>query len=374
MNTPRRVALVHDWLVGMRGGEKVLEVFCELYPDADLFTLLHARGTVSPVIERHRIRTSFIQHLPDAARRYRQYLPLFPAAIGRFDLSGYDLILSSSHCVAKGVPTPPDAVHLCYCYTPMRYIWDQYDEYFAPGRASPAVRAAMNVARGPLQRWDLRTARNPHRFVAISENVRERIARIYGRPSDLIYPPVDAARFVPATGPGEYALVVSALVPYKRVDLAVEAFTRTGEPLVVVGSGPEADRLRAMAGPNVRFAGWVGDADLPEYYARCKALVFPGEEDFGIVPLEAMASGRPVVAFARGGALETVKEGLTGVLFREQTVDALLEAVRRLDRAVPDPSAIRAFAAKFDRPIFKRDVGAYVARMYAEIRGGRASK
>jgi glycosyltransferase involved in cell wall biosynthesis len=374
MTAPRRVALVHDWLVSMRGGEKVFEVLCELFPDATVYTLLHVKGSVSPAIERLPIHTSFVQHLPGAATRYRNYLPLFPAAIGRFDLTGHDLIVSSSHCAAKAIHTPRGSAHICYCYTPMRYIWDQYDEYFSPGRASLPVRAAMGILRGPLQRWDLRTARNPHRFVAISENVRERIRRIYGRPSDLIYPPVDTARFTAPAGPGEFFLVVSALVPYKRVELAVEAFTRTGDPLVVVGSGPDEGRLRAMAGPNIRFDGWVADADLAEYYARCSALVFPGEEDFGIVPLEAMASGRPVVAYARGGALETVREGLTGTLFREQTVDSLLDAVARLRRTRFDPVAARAFAEGFDRALFKEQMAAYIARMYEEIQREKTSK
>lgn len=374
MSTPRRVALVHDWLTGMRGGERVFEVLCELFPAADVFTLVHVPGSVSPAIERHTIRTSFVQRLPHSATRYRHYLPLFPAAIEAFDLSGYDLVVSSSHCAAKGVRTPAGCVHLCYCYTPMRYIWDQYGEYFGPGKASLPVRAAMALVRGPLQRWDLRTARNPHCFVAISENVRERIRRIYGRPSDLIYPPVDTARFAVSRGDGEFYLVVSALVPYKRVDLAVRAFTRSGEPLVVVGTGPEEARLRAMAGANVRFEGWVADRDLGAYYARCRALIFPGEEDFGIVPLEAMASGRPVVAYARGGALETVTEGVTGVLFERQTEEALLEAVIRVRQARIDPEAARSAAERFDRALFKGTMAAYISRAYGDVRAGKTSK
>jgi glycosyltransferase involved in cell wall biosynthesis len=374
MSAPRRVALVHDWLTGMRGGERVFEVLCELFPAADVFTLVHVPGSVSPAIERHTIRTSFVQRLPRSATRYRHYLPFFPAAMEAFDLSGYDLVVSSSHCAAKGVRTPAGCVHLCYCYTPMRYIWDQYGEYFGPGRASLPVRAAMALVRGPLQRWDLRTARNPHRFVAISENVRERIRRIYGRPSDLIYPPVDTARFAVSRGDGEFDLVVSALVPYKRVDLAVRAFTRSGEPLVVVGTGPEEARLRAMAGKNIRFEGWVPDRDLGAYYARCRALIFPGEEDFGIVPLEAMASGRPVVAYARGGALETVTEGVTGVLFERQTEEALLEAVTRVRQAGIDPEVARSAAEGFDRARFKGSMAAYISRAYADVRAGETSK
>ena len=361
-----RVALVHDWLTGMRGGERCLEVFCEIFPDADLYTLLHVPGAVSPLVERRRIRTSFIQRLPDAARRYRSYLPLFPAAIRRFDLTGYDLVLSSSHAVAKGVRVPPRALHVCYCFTPMRYVWDLYDDYFGP-RAGRLVRAAMPPVAAALRRWDRATASGVHHFVAISRFIADRIRRCYGRESDVVYPPVDVARFRVDETPGDYYLVVSALAPYKRVDLAVEAANRRRCRLVIVGTGPEEGRLRALAGPTVEFLGWRDDAEVAELYAGCRALVFPAVEDFGIAPLEAMASGRPVIALGQGGARETVvppggEAPPTGILFEPQTAAALADAMAQLEegRVRFEGKALRRHAEAFDRPLFKERMERYL--------------
>ncbi len=365
---------MHDWLTGMRGGERCLEVFSELFPDADLFTLLHVPGSVSPAIERRRITTSFIQRLPGAAERYRSLLPLFPFAIQRFDLRGYDLVLSSSHCVAKGARIPKGALHLSYCFTPMRYVWDRYDDYFGAGASFP-VRLLMPPVAAALRRWDRATAAGVHHFIAISGFVAERIARCYRREAEVIYPPVDCQRFRLSEDLGEFYLVVSALTAYKRVDLAVQAANRLGVRLVVAGSGPEEARLRAQAGPTVEFLGWRSDAEVAELYARCRALLFPGVEDFGIAPLEAMASGRPVIAFGRGGVLETVvpwdrgTDPPTGLFFFEQTVDALSEAVRRFEANAHrfDPKALRARAEAFDRPLFKERIGASVARRWEEF-------
>ncbi|HEV8530659.1 MAG TPA: glycosyltransferase [Methylomirabilota bacterium] len=363
---------MHDWLTGMRGGERCLEVFCELFPEADLFTLLHVPGSVSETIERRRVTTSFIQRLPGAAAGYRNYLPLFPAAVGRFDLRGYDLVLSSSHAVAKGVRVPSGALHVCYCFTPMRYVWDLYGEYFGP-RAGPLARAVMPPLAAWLRRWDRRTAGGVHHFIAISRFVADRIRRAYGRPADVIYPPVDVARFRVEEGPGEFYLVVSALTPYKRVDLAVAAASKLGRRLVVVGTGPEEARLRAQAGPTVELLGWRDDAEIAELYARCRALLFPTLEDFGITPLEAMASGRPVIALGQGGALETVVgagggEPATGVFFERQSVDDLMDAIRRFESGPLrfEPKALRRRAEAFDRPVFKERVEQYLAARHAE--------
>ncbi|HXG16859.1 MAG TPA: glycosyltransferase [Calidithermus sp.] len=362
-----RVALVHDWLTGMRGGERCLEVFGELFPDADLFTLLHVPGSVSPLIERRRIVTSFVQRLPGAARHYRRYLPLFPLAVERFDLTGYDLVLSTSHCVAKGARPAPGARHVCYCFTPMRYVWDLYEDYFG-ARAGLGVRVLMPPVAAALRRWDRRTSERVDRFVAISRFVADRIRRCYGREADVLPPPVDVQRFRLADGtPEDFYLVVSALVPYKRVDLAVDAATRLGRRLLVVGTGPEERRLRARAGPTVEFLGWRPDAEVADLYRRCRAVLFPGLEDFGIVPLEAMAAGRPVIAYGAGGVLETVvppggDEPPTGLFFHSQSVDALVEAIQAFERQERrfSPRALRARAEAFDRPRFKERLAAYL--------------
>ena len=370
-----KVALVHDWLTGMRGGERCLEVFAELFPRADLYTLLHVPGSVSGVIENRRVVTSFIQRLPRAEQRYRHYLPLFPAAVRAFDLSGYDLVLSSSHAVAKSVRIPAGVRHVCYCFTPMRYVWDLYDDYFG-ARAGMAARLLMPPVAAWLRRWDRATASGVHHFVAISRFVADRIRRTYGRHADVIYPPVDVSRFRLDDSPGDFYLVVSALTPYKRVDLAVEACNRLGRRLLVVGSGPEAARLRALAGPTVELLGWRGDAETAELYARCRALLFPPLEDFGITPLEAMAAGRPVIAFGRGGARETVVppgegEAPTGLFFDHQTVDDLVDAIRRLESGAIafEPKALRRRAEGFDRPLFRERVQAYLeARLGEPVR------
>jgi glycosyltransferase involved in cell wall biosynthesis len=372
------VALVHDWLTGMRGGERTLEVFCELFPEATLFTLLHVPGSVTPLIERRRIVTSFIQRLPRAAARYRYYLPLFPAAVRAFDLSGFDLIISLSHCAAKAVHRPSRAVHLSYCFSPMRYIWDLYDDYF--GRRAPrAQRWLMRPVAAALRAWDRRTG-GVDAFVAISHHIAERIRRVYGREADVIHPPVDVARFRPSGKVEDFYLAVSALVPYKRVDLAIAATRLLGRRLLVVGTGPEEARLRVQAGPGVEFLGWRSDTEVADLYARCRAVLFPVVEDYGIVPLEAAAAGRPTIALARGGALETMV-GLddgsappTAVFFHEQTESALAEAMLTFEAAADkfDTVAMRARAKRFDRPIFRERIREYVERRYHEFRVQRA--
>lgn len=374
---PRRVAIVHDWLTGMRGGERCLEVVCELFPDAPLFTLLHVPGRVSPTIERHRIVTSFIQRLPGAESHYRNYLPLFPAAIGRFDLRDYDLVLSLSHCVAKAAPASRHALHLSYSFSPMRYVWDLYDDYFGPRAAWP-TRLLMPPIAAALRRWDRDTSR-VHAFAAISSHIADRIRRIYGRSSEVIHPPVDVARFQPVSTAQDFYLVVSALVPYKRIDLAVKAATRLRRRLLVVGTGPEAQRLRAVAGPTVEFLGWKSDEEVADLYARCRAVLFPVVEDYGIVPLEAAAAGRPTIALGRGGARETMiglgelEEAPTAVFFDEQTVESLSDAISRFEANAHrfDPTCLRARATQFDRPLFARRLSAWIEARWAAFSGMR---
>jgi glycosyltransferase involved in cell wall biosynthesis len=346
-----RVALVHDWLTGMRGGEKILEVLCELYPAADIFTLFHRRGSVSPTIARHRIFTSFVQHLPLAERHYRRYLPLFPLAIEQFDLDGYDLVISSSHCAAKAVVPPGRARHLCYCFSPMRYAWDQFDAYFGPDRVGPvASRWFYRPVMAGMARWDAATARRVDRFVAISRYVAGRIDRYYNRLASIVYPPVDTAFYSPAAvQPESHFLIVSALVPYKRIDLAIDACRQAGARLRVVGSGPERERLERGAGDHVQFLGALSNEEIRAEYRRALAVILPGEEDFGIVPVEAQACGRPVVAFGRGGALETVTDGDTGVLFDQPTARSLAEALGRVAALRIDEARLRAHAERFSR-------------------------
>ncbi len=377
-----RTALVHDWLTGMRGGEKVLEVFCQIFPRADLFTLIHVPGRVSPIIESRRIVVSPLSRLPGIGRHYRRYLPLFPRMIERFDLVGYDLVLSTSSCVAKGARPAPGAVHVSYVHSPMRYVWDRYEDYFAPGRADPATRAAMAFLRRPLQAWDRRSAERVHVFVANSEFVADRIRRYYGREAEVIPPPVDVGRFRPAAeGVTSEWLVVSAMAPYKRLDVAILAARLAGVDLAVVGTGPEEAALRRLAGGRVRFLGWVDDGRLARLLARCRGLLFPGVEDFGIVPLEAMASGRPVVAHAEGGATETVRgapwpgdplgrsEGATGLLVREQTPEAFAAAIRFLEDhpETIDPAACRSRAEEFATDRFRARIREAIPRWTAGL-------
>lgn len=307
----------------------MLDALCELFPEAELFTLLHKKGSVSARIEDRPIHTSFLQHVPGIFTQYRNFLPVFPAAISALKLQGFDLVLSSSHCVAKGVRIPQGARHLSYVHAPMRYMWDLFDDYFGPGRASRPVRIAAHVARPALQAWDRRTE-NVHRFVANSHNVAQKIALHYGRSASVVHPPVDVERFAQAPleggGQGGYFLWVGAPSPYKRLDLVVQVMGQLGLPLWVAGPGKLEVELKS-APSNVRFLGEVSDAELPKLYRDARALLFPADEDFGITPLEALASGRPVIAFARGGALETLTAE-TGLFFNAQTPEALATAIQ----------------------------------------------
>jgi glycosyltransferase involved in cell wall biosynthesis len=357
----RRIALVHDWLTGMRGGEKVLEVLCERFPDAELFTLVHVPGSVSPVIERRRVHTSFVQRLPFVERLYRHYLPLFPTAVEQFDFDRFDLVLSTSHCCVKSVVVPARARHLCYCLTPMRYGWDQFDAYFGDQRLGRAGSAAMRRVMARMARWDRDTANRVNRYVAISHYVAGRIARYYNRESTVVYPPVNTAFFTPDGVPAEqYALIVSALVPYKRIELGIEGCRRAGVPLKIVGDGPDRLSLEQFADGSAEFLGRRSDEDVRELYRRAAVVLLPGEEDFGIVPLEAQACGRPVVALGRGGAVETVVNGETGLLVSEATTEAFTETIAAAMHRRFDSEAIRRHAERFGRVRFGDEMEALV--------------
>jgi glycosyltransferase involved in cell wall biosynthesis len=343
-----KLAFVHDWLTGMRGGEKALEVLCERFPDASLFTLVHVRGSVSPAIERLRPRSSFVQRLPLVSRYYREYLPLFPAAIEQFDLDEFDLVVSLSHCCAKSVVRTGRARHICYCLTPLRYAWDQFDAYFGPQRVGSAPSWLLRRAMARMARWDRDTAARADCYVAISHYVAGRIARYYNRTATVVYPPVDTDFFRPAAVPAErFALVVSALVPYKRIDLAVAACRFAGVPLVIAGDGPERAALQRLAGTDVTFLGRVTDEEVRTLYQRAAVTLLPGEEDFGIVPVEAQACGRPVVALARGGARETVVDGVTGTLVDEPSPQAFASAIGRTMEQPFAAAVIRGHAEQF---------------------------
>ncbi|BCS33698.1 glycosyl transferase family 1 [Luteitalea sp. TBR-22] len=351
-----RIALVHDWLTGMRGGERVLEVLCEQFPDASLHTLLHVPGSVSPTIERHRPQTSFLQQVPGVARLYRHLLPLYPRAIEGLDVGDADLVISTSHCAAKSVPTHPPTRHLCYCFTPVRYAWDQFDQYFGVERVGRVRAAVMRHLLDRFARWDQRTSGRPDRYVAISQYVARRIRRYYNRRSAVVYPPVDTTYFTPGESRREgYALVVSALVPYKRVDVAVAACRQLGVPLRIVGQGPEFGALSRMGGTGVTFLGALPDAEVRDLYRRAAVVLLPGEEDFGLVPVEAQACGTPVVAFGRGGATETIVDGQTGALTGEG-VDALAGGIRRVLDRPPAPAACRAQAERFATERFVKEL------------------
>jgi len=338
----------------MRGGEKVLLSLARMFPDAPIHTLLHVRGSLDPELEQRDIRTTFVQGLPGVERHYRSYLPLFPAAAATIDVSGYDLVISSSHCVAKGVKRRSGALHVCYCHTPMRYVWDRYDDYFGGDRVAPVVRPLIAFAAHRLRAWDVATAPRVDHFAANSNYVAARIRRYYGRTSTVIPPPVDTDFFTPGREtPGTYDLVVSALVAYKRLGLVLDAYRGSPVPLKIVGTGPEADRLRARAGPEVVFLGRVDDAALRDLYRGCRAVIMPNVEDFGITAVEAMACGRPVVVFAEGGGGESVIDGETGIVFREATAAALRAAVDSLPALRFNTGALRARAESFSRRRFE---------------------
>jgi glycosyltransferase involved in cell wall biosynthesis len=365
------VAIVHDWLTGMRGGEKVLEAICELYPDATIYTLVHVKGSVSERIEKHRIRCSGVQRLPKAGELYRQYLPLFPMVIETFDLDGYDLVISSSHCAAKSVIRSGSATHVCYCHSPMRYAWDQFDSYFGPAQVGRFKSRLLRPVLAHLARWDAATAGRVDRFLANSQYVAGRIRRYYNRGSTVVHPPVDTTFYQPSAAPLPQPfqptfLIVSALVPYKRLEVAIAACRQIGTRLRIVGRGPEEARLRGLSSGDVDFLGWRTNEEIRDLYRETTAVLLPGTEDFGLVPVEAQACGTPVVALGHGGACETVQDGVTGVLVRGDSVEAFAEGLERVRSLKRDPDACRAHAERFSRAHFMTNFQHAVAEAVAE--------
>jgi len=341
-----KVAIVHDYLNQAGGAERVVAVLHRMYPDAPIFTTLFDPDAVGEPLASADVRVSWMQRLPLWRTYFKAYLPLYPFAVRSFDLRGYDLIISSSSAWAKGVRVPPGAVHVCYCYTPMRWAWS-FDTYVRRSELGLIAREAARRVMGALRRWDVRAAASVNQFIAISTDVARRIKSSYGRDSVVVFPPVDVTRFQATREPEDFFLVVSRLNSYKRIDLAVAACTARGLPLVVVGEGPDRGKLEAMAGPTVRFAGRLPDAEVTELFAQCRAFILPGMEDFGLTPLEANAAGRPVVAFAAGGALDTVRDGGTGVLFRNATSASLADALGAVSARTWDPALLRAHAESF---------------------------
>ncbi len=364
------LALIHDWLNQLGGAEDVLEALVGLYPDAPLYTSLYDRERMPAHWRDWDIRTSFIDRLPFAHRKQQLYFPLYPFAFEQFDLRGYDVVLSNKSGFCHGVVTGPETMHVCYCLTPTRYVW-RYHQYAEQEDLGRLTRAGLAPFLTFLRQYDRLAADRVDHFIAISDEVRRRIAKVYRREATIIYPPVDVGRFAPSNRVDDYYLFVGRLVPYRRLDVLIEAFNKMGRPLKIAGSGRDRERLEALAGPTVEFLGFVPDADLPDLLARCRAFVWPGEEDFGISPLQANAAGRPVIAYNAGGARETVLTGpdaasATGALFAEQSVAAIIETVESFDPLSVSPAAIRRHAEQYDIAVFKRRIADFVAQRYEE--------
>jgi glycosyltransferase involved in cell wall biosynthesis len=353
-----RLALVHDWLNQIGGAEDVLETLAEMFPSAPVYTSMYWPEKMNPAYREWDIRVTWMDRLPGIYRHHQPYLPLYPLAFAGLDLSGYDLVLSNKSGFCHGVRTG-DTTHICYCLAPTRYVWD-FDAYAAREALSPVVRTALRPLVAILRRWDYRAAQRVDHFIAISREIQDRIQRHYGRNSIIIHPPVDTGRFEPAAIQDDYYLIVSRLIPYKRIDLAVRAFNQLGLPLLIAGDGRDREALEALAGPTVTFLGHAPDEDLPDLFARCKAYILPGAEDFAITPVKAQAAGRPVIAYGAGGVLDTVIEGETGVFFSEMTPEALAAAVREFDTSAVDPQACVCNAMRFDASVFKKQLGTFI--------------
>ncbi len=356
-----KTALVHDWLNQIGGAEDVLETLHSIYPDAPLYTSLYWREKMPQHWQQWDIRTSFIDHLPLARKKQQLYFPVYPFAFEQFDFREYDLVVSNKSGFCHGIITGPETLHICYCLTPTRYVW-RYHQYAEQEDLGRLVRLGLSPFLTFLRQWDRLAADRVDHFIAISKEVRRRIAKVYKRDSTIIYPPVDTSRFEPSNRVDDYYLIVGRLVPYRRIDLLIEAFNKLDRPLYIAGSGRDRGRLEAMAGPNIKFLGYVPDADLPDIIARCRAFMFPGEEDFGIAPIQAMAAGRPVIAYAAGGALDTIIPGKTGFLFAEQTVTDIIKAVEAFDPDSIDTAFVRSHAEQFDTSLFKTKMMTFIEK------------
>ena len=354
-----KVALVHDWLNQLGGAEDVLEALVDLYPQRPLYTSLYWREEMPDHWREWDIRTAFIDKLPFSHKKQQLYFPLYPFAFEQFDLRKYDVVVSNKSGFCHGIITGPETVHICYCLTPTRYVW-RYHQYAEQENLSRLTRLGLLPFLTFLRQWDRLAADRVDHFIAISQEVRRRIAKVYRRDSTIIYPPVDTSRFEPANKVDDYYLFVGRLVPYRRLDILIEAFNKLGRPLLIAGSGRDRERLEALAGPTVQFLGYVPDADLPDLVAHCRAFMFPGEEDFGIAPIQAMATGRPVIAYAAGGALDTIKHGESGYLFHEQTADHIIKAVEAVDEMPVATAVIRQHALQYDTAVFKQKMQAFI--------------
>lgn len=359
-----RVALVHDYLNQYGGAERVLEVMHDIYPDAPVYTSIFDSAAMPPSYATMDIHTSFMQRLPGVMARHQSYLPFYPLVFENFDLSGYDVVISNSSAWAKSVITEPGTLHICYCLTPMRWAW-RYRDYVQRERLGALARAALPPVINYLRVWDVAAANRVDAFIAISRAVADRIRKFYRREATIIYPPVDTEAFQPSGSADDFYLVASRLIPYKRVDLVIEAFNQLGLPIKIVGDGRDRSDLQRRAQSNIEFLGRVTDEELRDLYARCRAFIFPGEEDFGIAPVEAQACGRPVVAFAAGGALDTVVDGVTGTYFHEQSPEALAQAVRRLEAVSWDSTTIRTNAERFSTASFQASFSSYVHALHS---------
>ncbi|HZT98725.1 MAG TPA: glycosyltransferase [Ktedonobacteraceae bacterium] len=362
-----RVALVHDYLNQMGGAERVVMAFHEIFPDAPIYTSIYDPERVDPVFRTMDIRTTFMQKLPLVTKYHQPYLPFYPFAMESLDLRGYDLVLSSSSAFGKGVITRPETLHICYCHTPMRWCWN-YDEYVEREQLGKMARSILPILITGLRTWDQTSSMRVDYFIANSPVVADRIQKYYRREAVVIPPPVEAERFPfdPTLQPENYFLIVSRLIPYKRIDLAIEACNRLQLPLVIIGSGRDLDRLKTFAGPTIRFTGRLSDEEVIYYYTHCRALLFPGEEDFGITPLEAQAAGRPVIAYRAGGALASVVDGITGAFFQQQTVDSLATVLASFDGRMYNPHVIRNHALEFDKPRFSRRILQFIEAKFSE--------